>query len=132
MDAPLPEGVDLRGFADDLSLEYAQAAVAITPLRFGSGVKIKLIEGLSFGLPSVATSVGAEGIAAAPSEVLRVEDTAEGFAQGVLDAFDAPDAARRRTEAREFARLHYDQSRVGADIIRDLVQRGLIPAGAGT
>ena len=127
---PLPGGVTALGFVDDLAAAYAQACVAITPLRTGSGVKIKLIEGLSYGLPSVATSVGAEGIAPAPPEVLRIEDSAEGFATAVLDALAAPDAAGRRQAAREFAREHYDQSRVGADIIRGLVARGLIPSPA--
>ena len=69
---PWPEGAEAVGFVDDLAPEYAGAAVVLAPIRFGSGVKIKLVEGLAQGLPGVATPAGAEGLAALPPGVLRV------------------------------------------------------------
>lgn len=125
---PYPDGVRVLGFVSDLQKEYGRAAVAVTPVLFGSGVKIKLIEGLAAGLPSVATSVGAEGVMSAPSEILRIEDSAEGFAGAILSFFATPDAGKLRTIVREFARAHYDQATVGRDIINRLVDRGCIPS----
>ena len=68
---PWPEGAEAVGFVEDLAAEYAGAAVVLAPIRFGSGVKIKLVEGLAQGLPGVATPAGAEGLAALPPGVLR-------------------------------------------------------------
>jgi hypothetical protein len=47
----------------------------IAPIRFGAGVKIKTVEALEFGLPTVATVVGAEGIElGAHTDALSVSD----------------------------------------------------------
>lgn len=54
--------VTVTGFVDDLDEEYRQAWVAVIPLRQGAGVKFKAIESLFAGVPTVTTTVGAEGI----------------------------------------------------------------------
>lgn len=115
------KGVVVKGFVDDLDAAYAEASVAVTPLLFGSGVKIKLIEGLAAGLPSVATSVGAEGVLIPPSGVIRVENSAEGFAGAIEAFFSAPNASSLRKEAREFVQRHYDQGSVGSALITQLM-----------
>jgi len=60
-----------------------RAAVSIAPLRYGSGMKGKVTEALSYGLPVVTTSVGAEGIGIVSGVHAVVADTAEDFANEV-------------------------------------------------
>ncbi|WP_251445670.1 glycosyltransferase [Microbacterium sp. USTB-Y] len=55
-------GVDAVGFADDLGAEYRNATVAVMPLRLGAGLKFKVLEAMTSGLPFVATSTATEGI----------------------------------------------------------------------
>ncbi len=57
--------VEVTGFVTEAELAalYREARAAIIPLRFGAGVKGKVVEALSFGLPVVTTPVGAQGIA---------------------------------------------------------------------
>ena len=50
------------GFVENLSEIYNKAKIFITYLRFGSGIKIKILEALSNGLPVVANDIGLEGI----------------------------------------------------------------------
>jgi len=50
------------GRVDDLSQLYSQSKIVICPLRGGAGMKIKVIEALTFGKPIVTTNVGADGI----------------------------------------------------------------------
>jgi glycosyltransferase involved in cell wall biosynthesis len=59
----LMEGNKVRyhGRVDDLQALYASCRIAIAPLVSGRGRKGKVGEALSFGLPLVTTSVGAEG-----------------------------------------------------------------------
>lgn len=111
-DRTWPDGAEAAGFVDDLAAAYAGAALALTPLRFGSGVKIKVIEALAHGLPVVSTPVGAEGMEAAGPEVLHVADDAAAFAAAMVATLDDPRAAARRTAARAFAEVHHGPAAV--------------------
>jgi len=55
-------GVELLGFVDDLEPYYARSRVFVAPLRFGSGIKVKVVNALYRGLPIATTPVGAEGL----------------------------------------------------------------------
>ncbi|MGI4811430.1 MAG: glycosyltransferase [Janthinobacterium lividum] len=70
--------VEVTGFVTEAELAalYGQARVAIIPLRFGAGVKGKVVEALSFGLPVVTTPVGAQGITELPNLVPVHDDPA--------------------------------------------------------
>ena len=66
---------DRVGAVDDPVLVFQAATLCVAPLRFGAGVKIKVLQMLDAGATVVATTVGAEGIAAKDS--LVVADDAE-------------------------------------------------------
>ncbi|MEO1689398.1 MAG: glycosyltransferase, partial [Pseudomonadota bacterium] len=117
---PWPAGAEAVGFVDDLDAEHAAAAVALGPLRFGSGVKLKLVEALAHGLPAVATTSGAEGIAPAPPPALRVADAPEAFAACVAEALGATDPAGDRLAARALARERFSLEVAGARAAADL------------
>jgi glycosyltransferase involved in cell wall biosynthesis len=70
------ETIDVRGFIPDDALEkaYRSARVAIAPLRFGAGVKGKVVEAMRFGVPMVTTGVGAQGLADAGDALLVSDD----------------------------------------------------------
>jgi glycosyltransferase involved in cell wall biosynthesis len=63
---------------------YGRMRACIVPLRFGAGVKIKTVEALQYGVPTVATSVGAEGIDLRGTAALLVADDARDFAHGLV------------------------------------------------
>ncbi len=110
---PLPEIVKLAsddikvvGFVSDETLAqlYDEVDAAIAPLRFGAGVKGKVLEALSVGTPIVITSVAAQGI---PDirDVCPVTDTAEAFAEAVIALLESRS-------------LRVSTSRNGQDLIR--------------
>ena len=70
------DGVELTGFVDDLEDYFQRARVFVSPLRFGSGIKVKVLNAMSRGLPVVTTPVGAEGIDYTNLEHLAVTDCA--------------------------------------------------------
>lgn len=82
-------GVELAGFVEDLEPEYAQAAACVIPVLQGAGVKFKTIEALLRGVPTVTTSVGAEGVG--PDELFAsmVDDPA-GFADVLTEVLREP------------------------------------------
>lgn len=57
-------GVEVAGRISDaeLDLRYARARVVIAPLRFGAGLKGKVVEAMRHGVPVVTTSIGAQGL----------------------------------------------------------------------
>jgi glycosyltransferase involved in cell wall biosynthesis len=74
---------------DELIRRYVEATVAIVPLRFGAGVKGKLLEAMRYGAPVVTTSVGTQGLAAAEPFV-DVRNDASGFADAVIEILKVP------------------------------------------
>ena len=56
------EGFIIKGRAESSADVMAKARVLLAPLRFGAGLKGKLVEAMQYGTPSVTTEIGAEGI----------------------------------------------------------------------
>lgn len=58
------ERVEITGYVSDAELvrRYSKARGAVIPLRFGAGVKSKVVEALQQGVPLITTSVGAQGL----------------------------------------------------------------------
>src|ERR1019366_6139786 len=69
--------VQFEGRVNDLRALYDRSRVAIAPSRYGAGVKLKTVESLQFGVPIVATSVGAEGIDTRGTGALVITDDPE-------------------------------------------------------
>ena len=57
-------GVMLLGYVDDLERFYAETDVIVAPMLMGSGLKMKVAEALSYGVPVVGTAIGFEGFGA--------------------------------------------------------------------
>ena len=55
-------GIRVHGHAQNLDQVFTKARVNLAPLRFGAGVKGKILEGFRYGVPVVTTPVGAEGL----------------------------------------------------------------------
>jgi O-antigen biosynthesis protein len=70
-------GIASLGDIDDLGALYASARVAVAPVRYGAGVKIKVVEALQEGVPVITTTVGAEGLPAELQDLLVVTDDPE-------------------------------------------------------
>ena len=73
--------VTVTGFVPALRPYYEQSSVCIAPLRIGGGIIVKVLNAMAAGRPVVSTSIGNEGVAAAPGREICVADTPELFAQ---------------------------------------------------
>ena len=79
-----------HGFVADLHPLYNQVRMAIAPLRYGAGVKGKINEAMSHGVPVVTTSMGAEGMYLQHGIDVLVVDTPKGFADAVVQMHEDP------------------------------------------
>jgi glycosyltransferase involved in cell wall biosynthesis len=83
--AGIPPNTKRLNVIKDIDGLYTESAVVISPLRAGSGLKVKLIEGLSKGKAMVVTTTTMQGVADILSGCALVEDSASGFASSVID-----------------------------------------------
>ena len=88
-------GIELTGYVNDLRPYLSETAVFIVPLHAGGGMRVKILDAWSWGLPIVSTSIGAEGIAIRPEQDILIADTVPAFAQAVLRIMKDPALAQR-------------------------------------
>lgn len=82
--AAIYPGIQLRGFVQDLQEIYESARVSVAPLLFGSGMKVKVLDAMARGIPTVTTPVGAEGVDYVNNRHLSVATSAEEMAAVTL------------------------------------------------
>ena len=81
------EGFLVKGFTEDVSDVMKNARVCLAPLRFGAGLKGKLIDAMQNGTPSVMTTVAAEGMFKAFETPSFVTDNSQEFANKAVELY---------------------------------------------
>jgi len=97
-----PPGMVRHGRVPDLRPFHARADVLVVPVRGGSGMKVKLAEGLAAGCAAVSTSFGAQGLTEGAGDAFLLADTPDAFAAATL-AVLRDEALRDRLRARAVA-----------------------------
>ena len=75
------QGFYIMGWADSVAHVMQKARVCLAPLRFGAGLKGKLLDAMLYGTPGVTTSIGAEGMYGDLPMPGVIADTPERFAE---------------------------------------------------
>ena len=87
MKALASETVKIIGWVDEVEPEFAKRRVFVSYLRYGAGMKGKLGQALSAGLPVVSTTIGAEGMGLVDKETALIADDADKFADAVCNLY---------------------------------------------
>jgi glycosyltransferase involved in cell wall biosynthesis len=118
-------GVHVTGTVEDVRPYYARAAVAVAPYRYATGVMLKLFEIMASGVPLVSTTVGCRGIEVRNGQELLVADTADGFADRVVELLRNPEQRRAIAAcARRLIEREYSWKKIVGDLepkLADLV-----------
>ena len=105
--ADIGESVTMEGYVPDLGDSLNHAAALINPLRFGSGIKLKVFEALGRSCPVVSTPVGAEGIASGPGTGIGIATEPAEMAELLCSLTSTETNAQLSEEAGEhFARTY--------------------------
>ncbi len=116
-------GVQFVGAVRELGPEYAAAGMAVVPLRAGSGSRIKILEAFGYGLPVVATPLGAGGLDVSDGEQLLLAASPTDFAAACLRLATHPALCERLTcTAGAWVRTHH-----APEAIRGVLDRLLTP-----
>jgi GT2 family glycosyltransferase len=118
-------GVRLLGYVPDIAPLFARSRVFVAPMRFGAGMKGKIGDALSHGLPVVTTPVGAEGMYLRDGEEALIADTAREFAAAVVRLYrDGALWRRLSSNAHAHVERHFSPRVVGR-VVNDSI-RGLL------
>jgi glycosyltransferase involved in cell wall biosynthesis len=106
-------GVELLGAVSDTELDslYGEARIVVAPLRYGAGIKGKVVEALFQQVPLVTTTIGAEGLPESDS-VLNVCNLPKEFAESVIELYLNDELWLARSSGiNAYLAVHFSQDR---------------------
>ena len=116
------EDIIVTGYVSDEELQayYEQCFVDVLPLRYGAGMKGKLLEAMYEGIPVVTTDIGAEGLEGLEG-IAEIGNTAEEIAKKVIMLYSERERLSERMQAeREYMRRNFSRERMQTLIERQL------------
>ncbi len=109
------------GFLEDLSATLETCRVFVAPLRFGAGLKGKVVTSLSHGVPCVASSIAIEGMALTPDEHVVEANDAEMFVAQIMRVYEDEQLWNRLRQAGyAFVEKNYSWE-TGMDVAREIL-----------
>lgn len=111
----------VKGFVSDEELEqfYHNCRISVVPLRFGAGIKGKVIEAMRYGMPVLTTLTGAEGIKGA-EKILSIEDDAQTMAEKLAQLYnDETELKRMSMESVAYIQTHFSEDNAWETIEED-------------
>lgn len=72
----------------DIAPYFNQCKLSIAPLRYGAGIKSKVVLSMSYGVPVVASSIAAEGIPVIDGQDMLIADTPEDFSDRIIELYN--------------------------------------------
>lgn len=126
-----PTDVVFHGLVPDLAPLYSDAGIVVSPLTFGSGLKIKLIEALAHGKAVVATGVTLQGVEQQCGTAVMQADDPVRFAECILILLDDDRRLRLAQAALETAERCFSPQASHAQFVRWLDDNRPDRLGAG-
>lgn len=121
-------GVRVVGFVESTDEWLDSAAVSVAPLRYGAGMKGKVTEALSAGVPIVTTTIGAQGLNAVSGTHLHIADNPQSFADAIVRCLqDQPAAEEMGKRGRQLI-----SAICSAETLKGRLQASLTPAEEST
>jgi glycosyltransferase involved in cell wall biosynthesis len=111
-------GVVYHGGINDAYSFMVKYSVMIVPLFSGSGMRVKIIEGMALKRLVVSTPKGAEGIGAIHNENILIAENTDEFINAVSNALSDPVLYTKISEnAKVFTESNFDNEKICAKLI---------------
>jgi polysaccharide biosynthesis protein PslH len=106
-----------QGEVNDAGKFMESHSIMVAPLFSGSGMRVKVIEAMSYGKTVVTTSIGAEGLNTTHRENIIIADTIKDFVNEIVFLINHPAEYRKiGRNARKFVEINFDNSRIISDL----------------
>ncbi|MBE0422024.1 glycosyltransferase [Pseudoalteromonas nigrifaciens] len=112
-------GFLIKGWADNAFEVMQSARVCLAPLRFGAGIKGKLLEAMIMQTPSVTTNIGSEGMHNELSWPGKIANTAEDFANAAVEMYNnQSEFEQAQQDGNTLLNTLYDKAQLSAALIQ--------------
>ncbi|MEZ8502826.1 glycosyltransferase [Vibrio splendidus] len=116
-------GFHIKGWAKDAQEVMEQARVCVAPLRFGAGIKGKLLDAMKLQTPNVTSKIGSEGML--PQGELQwpgaVADDIDEFVEAAVALYkDEEKWLKAQSQCHSILEAHYEQNQLGDKLIERL------------
>ncbi|MEZ8462980.1 glycosyltransferase [Vibrio splendidus] len=116
-------GFHIKGWAKDAQEVMEQARVCVAPLRFGAGIKGKLLDAMKLQTPNVTSKIGSEGML--PQGELQwpgaVADDIDEFVEAAVALYkDEEKWLKAQSQCHSILEAHYEQNQLGDTLIERL------------
>jgi glycosyltransferase involved in cell wall biosynthesis len=106
------------GSIDDNIQFYNEHEIMMVPLQSGSGMRIKIIEGMAMGKVIVSTSIGAEGIPVTHNENIIIANTPEEFANAIKNLSSNQELKTKiGNNARKFIEDYFENTKLISELL---------------
>jgi len=92
------ENVIITGWQSDVRPHFENIKLSVAPLRWGAGVKGKINQSMSFGVPVVGTSIAVEGMNLINREDVMVADEPDQFAKAMIELYESEELWNRLSQ----------------------------------
>jgi hypothetical protein len=111
----------IRGYTEDANAVMQRARVCLAPLRFGAGLKGKLVDAMRNGTPCVMTTMAAEGLFGKMDPNGYIEDQGEDFADKALSLYKSrTNWNSSRTRGFEIIKTRFNRKYLEPDFIKTI------------
>jgi glycosyltransferase involved in cell wall biosynthesis len=122
--------IRIHGFVPDTRPIFDRARVSVAPMRFGAGVKGKVNQSMAVGVPTVVTSIAAEGMYLIHEENTMIADDPHRFAEALLRTWSSRELWQRLSiKGRQNIREHFSVEAAARRIDAILEWSGLCQPG---
>ena len=112
------DGIEIVGYVDSISDFMTSKGIMLVPIKSGSGVKIKIIEGMNLGVPILSTPLGIEGIAVENGKDIIIASNDTEFIKAAIE-LNASSELREYigNNAKNTIKLNYTEEAISKKII---------------
>ncbi|MBT5492365.1 glycosyltransferase family 4 protein [bacterium] len=106
----MPKDIFIHGLVNDIKEVYINADIVINPIRFGSGLKIKNVEAMSYGIPLITTSIGIQGMKKISQDEVIIANTTEKFLSEILKLIEDDKRILLSNNSKQYAKDNFSQN----------------------
>lgn len=115
------DNVKILGFVDDVAPYFADACCMVAPLVLGAGIKVKVLEGMSSGVPVITNRIGIEGIYAADKKEYLHSETPKEYVNNIEFLLNNHEEAEKiSANAKKFIHERFDMEKSAQDYLNKI------------
>ena len=111
------KGIEIKGFVDDLKGFVQKSGILVSPITSSSGVRVKILEMMAYGIPVITTPSGAKGIFSEGKNAVEIQETNTALIDAILRITkDDEKLAEMQTLSKEYIKKYHNIEQIASDL----------------